>query len=109
MYLHSRACEEDFLKIMRENRNKFENGCVHSYTGTKSEMLELVEMGLYIGLNGCSLKNKENVEFVKDIPIDRIMLETDAPYCEIKNNSVVKQYVKTNFPVKDKKNLLKDT
>ena len=70
-------------------------------------MLELVDMGLFIGLNGCSLKTEENVEVVKDIPIDRIMLETDAPYCEIKNSSVVKEFVKTKFPAKDKKKFAK--
>ena len=33
-------------------------------------------MGLYIGINGCSLKTEENVEMVKTIPLDKILLET---------------------------------
>ena len=33
-------------------------------------------MGLFIGVNGCSFKTEENIEVVKEIPLDRIMLET---------------------------------
>lgn len=49
MYLHSRNCEQDFLKIVKENRKKFSTGVVHSFTGTKSELEALVKMDLYIG------------------------------------------------------------
>lgn len=52
-------------------------------------------MGLYIGVNGCSLKTEENLEMVKQIPIDRIMLETDCPYCDIRNSHASAKYVKT--------------
>jgi TatD DNase family protein len=38
MYLHSRNCEEDFIRIVRENRHKFKDACVHSYTGSMKEL-----------------------------------------------------------------------
>lgn len=86
LYLHSRASEEDFVKIMKDNRHRYPGGVVHSYTGTESELQELLKLGLYIGVNGCSLKTKENCEVVKKIPLERIMLETDCPYCDIRNS-----------------------
>jgi len=76
MYLHSRNCKADFVRIVRENRHKFTTAVVHSYTGDEEELNALLEMGLYIGVNGCSLKTLDNIEIVKKIPLDRIMLES---------------------------------
>jgi TatD DNase family protein len=49
------------------------------------------------------MKTEENIEVVKEIPLDRIMLETDCPYCEIRKSHASHQYVKTEFKGKDKK------
>ena len=76
MYLHSRNCEDDFLKIVKENRHKFSTGVVHSFTGEVSELKELLAMELYIGINGCSLKTIKNIEAIKEIPLNRIMIES---------------------------------
>jgi len=50
-------------------------GLVHSFTGSTEEMARLVQAGLYIGFNGCSLKTQENLDVVKCTPLDKIMLE----------------------------------
>ena len=76
MYLHSRNCKDDFLKIVKENRHKFSTGVVHSFTGEISELKELLAMELYIGINGCSLKTIKNIETIKEIPLNRIMIES---------------------------------
>jgi len=48
------------------------------------EMKTLVELDLFIGVNGCSLKTEENLKVIKEIPNDKIMIETDAPWCDIR-------------------------
>ncbi|KAJ2808021.1 hypothetical protein H4R20_001041 [Coemansia guatemalensis] len=84
MFLHNRNTDGDFVRVIRENRHRFTGGVVHSFTGSVDEARELLALGLYIGINGCSLKTEENIAVVKEIPVDRLMLETDCPYCEIR-------------------------
>ena len=98
MYLHSRAAGEDFVNIMKANRHRFPTGVVHSYTGDLEELNALLDMGLYIGVNGCSMKTAANIEVVKAIPLEWMMVETDCPYCDIRNSHASAQHVQTYFP-----------
>ncbi|KAJ2812780.1 hypothetical protein H4S07_001160 [Coemansia furcata] len=84
LFLHDRNTQGDFARLMKENRQKFTEGVVHSFTGSVDEAKELLDLGLFIGINGCSLKTEDNLAAVKSIPADRLMIETDCPYCEIR-------------------------
>lgn len=85
LFLHSRAAHGDFVRLLKkvlgEKLEKIEKGgLVHSFTGTVEEMQELVDLGLHVGINGCSMKTEENLEVVKAIPLDRLQIETDGPW-----------------------------
>ncbi|KAK4174741.1 putative deoxyribonuclease [Triangularia setosa] len=89
LFLHSRAAHEDFVRLLKDafgpKLEKLEKGgVVHSFTGTIEEAKELVDLGLYIGINGCSFKTIENCEVVKQIDLGKMMLETDGPWCEVR-------------------------
>ncbi|KAM0553822.1 hypothetical protein ACHAPJ_007168 [Fusarium lateritium] len=89
LFLHSRAAHDDFVRLLKdafgEKLERLEKGgVVHSFTGTAEEMRELMDLGLYIGINGCSFKTVENCAVVKEVHLDRLMIETDGPWCEVR-------------------------
>jgi TatD DNase family protein len=81
LFLHMRAAAEDFERLLKPRLAKLpKSGLVHSFTGSLEEMRSLVDLGLHIGVNGCSLKTEENLLVVKEIPLDRLQIETDGPW-----------------------------
>ncbi|GMG22318.1 unnamed protein product [Ambrosiozyma monospora] len=97
LFLHMRAAFEDFMSILlpfikgtRDDGLKLQNKkcVVHSFTGTKEELSKLMSYDwCYVSFNGCSFKDEENLEVVKGVNIDKLMIETDSPWCEIKPTS----------------------
>lgn len=99
LFLHNRESTEDLVGILRANRSRYSKAVVHSFTGTREELAMLLEddLGLSIGINGCSLKTKENLEVVAEIPLERLLIETDAPWCDIRTTHASHSLVKTHW------------
>jgi len=86
LFLHCRSAANDLIEILTRNcdilpRNK---GVIHSFDGSYEEARQFMELGFSIGINGCSLKTEENLAVVRQIPNDKLMIETDAPWCDIR-------------------------
>ncbi|KAF9349891.1 TatD DNase [Mortierella sp. AD094] len=84
MFLHDRNTSGDFASMISKNRNRFKDGVVHSFTGTMDDLKFYLDLGLYISINGCSMKTEENLKVTASVPLDRLMLETDGPWCDIR-------------------------
>lgn len=77
--VHDRDAHGDTLDILKRTQPK---GVVHCFSGSKEMANEIIKIGMYIGLNGvATFKNaRKSLEVVKEIPIERLVLETDCPY-----------------------------
>lgn len=83
LFLHQRDAHADFLACLGNVRGRIGRGVVHCFTDEKAELFDYLDRDLYIGITGwiCDERRGTHLrELVKDIPANRLMLETDAPY-----------------------------
>jgi TatD DNase family protein len=79
--IHSRESTQDCIDIVRKKQNGKLNGIFHCFSGTLEEAKQITGLGLYLGIGGVVTFKKSSLqEIVKEISIDHIVLETDAPY-----------------------------
>jgi TatD DNase family protein len=80
--IHSRDAAEDTLRVMCEAHAQEIPGVIHCYSYSPELAREFIAMGYYIGVGGVvTFKNaKKLVRTVEEIPLERILLETDCPY-----------------------------
>ena len=81
--VHMRECGEDILQMLREARQRGPlQGVMHSFTGDTALARECLDLGLYISFAGMVTfkKSTELRAVAAEIPDDRLLLETDAPY-----------------------------
>lgn len=78
--IHDRDAHEDTLNIMKEFPEV--KGTVHCFSGSVEFARECLKLGYYIGITGViTFKNaKKLVNVVKEVPLDRLLVETDCPY-----------------------------
>jgi TatD DNase family protein len=80
LIFHVREAFADFWQIFDEYNEL--RGVVHSFSATQKELDEVLTRGLYVGLNGIMTftKDKQQLEAAKKVPLNRLVLETDAPF-----------------------------
>ncbi|MDD5455534.1 MAG: TatD family hydrolase [Candidatus Margulisbacteria bacterium] len=78
--IHSRGAEEDVYQIIKDTKKI--KMILHSYTGPLDTLKKLLDIGIYISLNGMiTFKNNKNLlDIIQQIPLDKLLIETDGPY-----------------------------
>ena len=88
LFLHQRDSHDDFIKILRKYSSDISKAVVHCFTGTQEQLDDYLELDCYIGVTGWICDEKRNVELrktIKNIPLEKLMIETDCPYLIPKN------------------------
>jgi TatD DNase family protein len=83
LFLHQRDAHDDFVDMLRPVLRQVSRGVAHCFTGGADELRDYLDMGLYIGITGWICDERRGAqlyEAVRQLPLDRLMIETDAPY-----------------------------
>ncbi len=83
VFLHQRDAHERFVALLDECGTRLPAGVAHCFTGGPAELEDYLERGLYIGVTGwiCDERRGDALRAaVRHLPLDRVMIETDAPY-----------------------------
>lgn len=90
VFLHERDAHRRQLDILRAYREHLAGGVIHCFTGDRDTLFSYLDLDLHIGITGWVCDERRGLgltELVQHIPLDRMMLETDAPYLLPRNMS----------------------
>lgn len=83
VFLHQRDAHDDMLRLLERHRPNLVGGVAHCFTGDSGQLAAYVGLDLYVGITGwiCDERRGESLRrAVRQLPLDRLLLETDAPY-----------------------------
>jgi TatD DNase family protein len=79
--IHSRESMDDCIRIVQEHQKGALGGIFHCFTGTEEQARQIIDAGFYLGIGGVLTYKKTTLpEVLKNIPLEHLVLETDAPY-----------------------------
>ncbi len=100
LFMHERDAFERQHEILKSYRDHIADGVIHCFTGSQKALFGYLDLDLYIGITGWVCDERRGTDLqalVHNIPADRLMLETDAPYL-LPRNMVKKPKDRTNRP-----------
>ena len=83
LFLHSRDAHPRFAEVLRAHRARLPRAVAHCFTGERAELRACLDLGLCIGITGwiCDeRRGRHLLELVREIPRERLLIETDSPY-----------------------------
>jgi len=83
LFLHSRDAHPRFAEVLRSRQGRLPAAVAHCFTGERDELRAYLDLGLYIGITGWICDERRGahlLELVREIPRERLVVETDSPY-----------------------------
>jgi TatD DNase family protein len=79
--IHSRDSFDEIFKVLEKFKSEKLRGIFHCFTGNLNQANKIIDLNFHLGIGGVvTFKNGKISEFLNEIPIDKIVLETDSPY-----------------------------
>lgn len=83
LFLHERDALDEQVALLKRYRDRIKGGVAHCFTGERAALQAYLQLDLYIGITGWICDERRGLhlrELVREIPLNRLLLETDAPY-----------------------------
>lgn len=78
LVIHCRDAHKDMISLLSQEQGV--RGVIHSFTGTADDAKKYFDLGLHLGLNGIITFARNYDDAIRSVPLENIILETDAPY-----------------------------
>ncbi len=79
--IHSRESTDDCIQMVEKKVQRGLTGVFHCFGGSREQALKILNLGFYLGIGGVLTFKKSGLdEVMRDLPLDQVVLETDAPY-----------------------------
>jgi TatD DNase family protein len=81
--IHCREAHRDLTEILKIETQKLKansRGVIHCFTGNQKQAEKYLELGFYLGFTGIITYSSDYDEIIKNLPLDKILIETDSPY-----------------------------
>ena len=102
MYFVVKKAESDLIKIIKERRDQFPSGVIHHWTSSNyTELKQFLDLGMYIGVSGCSFRTSEQCQIIKKIPLDRLLIATNSPHSLINDTFAGHKHIESKFGILD--------
>ena len=88
VFLHQRDAHSRFYDILKQCRDQLSNVIVHCFTDTQAALFDYLDLDCHIGITGWICDERRGLDLqkiVNNIPLNRLMIETDAPYLQPRN------------------------
>ena len=83
LIIHCREAHDDLIEILNSKfhvLNSKLNGVIHCFSGNRQQAKQYLELGFFIGFTGIITYSSEYDEIIKNLPLEKILIETDCPY-----------------------------
>ncbi|WP_395549401.1 MULTISPECIES: TatD family hydrolase [unclassified Lacrimispora] len=91
MSVHCNKAEEELYNILKINKNK--KVIIHWFSGQEEWAERLCNLGCYFSINMNMLKNMKTVDIIKNLPIERILIESDGPFSKVNGRNYKPEYL----------------
>lgn len=82
LIIHCREAQEDLIELLKANSPKLKTnpGVIHCFSGNQQQAKQYLELGFFLGFTGIITYSSEYDEIIKNLPLEKILIETDCPY-----------------------------